>query len=100
MGAPEAPREGAVGGTAGGAREGAANGTAGEAEGKAEEPRDGAATPQRSAAVERACGEAGKILEMLRKGNRKKGRPMGRSMGALDEILHGQLKLLHIPRSA
>jgi hypothetical protein len=50
--------------------------------------------------VERASGEAGKILEMLRKRNRKDKRAMGRSMGALDEILHGKLKLLHIPRSA
>ena len=70
------------------------------AEGKAGMAREGATTAQHSAVVERACGEAGKILGTLRKRNRKKGRPVGRSMGALDEILHGKLKLLHIPRSA
>ena len=72
----------------------------GAAQGKEGTPREGAATHLRSAVVERACGEAGKILETLRKQNGKKGRSMGRSMGALDEILHGKLKLLHIPRSA
>ena len=84
---------------------GAAAGAAGKpreraAEGKVGVLREGAAKHQHSAVVKRACGEMGKILEMLRKGNRKKGRSMGRSMGALDEILHGKLKLLHIPRSA
>ena len=50
--------------------------------------------------VNGACGVAGKILESLKKRNLKAGRPMGRSMGALDEILHEKLKLLHVPRSA
>ena len=103
-GAQEAPRSGAAEG-----REASCEGEAtaaaevpreGEAEGKVGAPREGAATPQHAAVVERACGEAGKILEALCKGNRKKGRSMGRSMGALDEILHGKLKLLHSPRSA
>jgi hypothetical protein len=80
-GAPEAPREGA-------------------ARGKAEGAREGAATHLRSSVVESACGVAGKILETLRKRNRKEGRAMVRSMGALDEILHRKLKLLRIPRSA
>ena len=61
---------------------------------------EGAATPQYSAVVERACGAAGKILGELGKRNRKEGRNMRRSMGALDEILHAKLKLLHVPRSA
>ena len=59
-----------------------------------------AMTPRPNAMVVRACGEAGKVLATLQKRNGKKGRTMGRSMGALDEILHGKLKLLHIPRSA
>ena len=59
-----------------------------------------AMTPGLNAMVVRACGEAGKILETLRKRNRKKGRPLGRSMGSLDEILHEKLRLLHVPRSA
>jgi hypothetical protein len=57
-------------------------------------------TPRANVVVVRACEEAGNILATLRKRNGKTGRPMGRSMGALDEILHGKLKLLHIPRSA
>ena len=61
---------------------------------------ESAATPSQNAIIVRARGEAGKILGTLQKRNRKAGRPMGRSMGALDEILHGKLKLLHIPRSA
>ena len=61
---------------------------------------EGAMTPSQNATIMRACGEAGKILDSLQKQNRKKGRAMGRSMGALDEILHGKLKLLHVPRSA
>jgi regulator of protease activity HflC (stomatin/prohibitin superfamily) len=80
-GAPEASREGA-------------------AEGKVGVLREGAAKHQHSAVVKRACRETEKILEMLRKVNRKKRRSIGRSMGALDEILHEKLKLLHIPRSA
>ena len=59
-----------------------------------------ATNPNQSAIVVKAMGEAGKILGTLQKRNRKAGRPMGRSMGALDEILHGKLKLLHVPRSA
>ena len=59
-----------------------------------------AVIPGPNAMVVRACGEAGKILGTLQKRNRKAGRPMGRSMGALDEILHEKLKLLHVPRSA
>ena len=59
-----------------------------------------AMTQGQNAMVVRACGEARKILETLQKRNRKAGRAMGRSMGALDEILHGKLKLLHVPRSA
>ena len=63
-------------------------------------PGQNAGTPGQNAMVVRASGEAGKILETLRKRNRKKGRSMGRSMGSLDEVLHEKLKLLHIPRSA
>ncbi len=63
-------------------------------------PGQNTMTPRPNAMVAKACGEAGKILVTLRKRNGKKGRIMGRSMGALDEILHGKLKLLHIPRSA
>ena len=100
-GASEAPRSGAAEGAAEGEegtpREGAVEGVK---EGKAGAAREGVATSQHAAVVERACGEAGKILATLRKRNRKEGRPMGRSMGSLDEILHGKLKLLHIPRSA
>ena len=92
-GAQEAPRSGAAEGKEGMPHEGAAGGTL-------ETLREGAATHPHSDVVERAVGEAGKILGTLRKQNRKKGRAMGRSMGALDEILHGKLKLLHIPRSA
>jgi regulator of protease activity HflC (stomatin/prohibitin superfamily) len=78
------------------AAEAAAEGVAGAQE----TPREGAAMPIQNVIVKKACGEAGKILEMLRKGNRKSGRSVRRSMGAFDEILHGKLKLLHIPRSA
>ena len=88
-GKPEALREGAAGGVAGMRREGAAG-----------VRREGMATNLHSAAVARASVEAGQILGTLRKQNRKKGRPVRRSMGALDEILHGKLKLLRIPRSA
>ena len=56
--------------------------------------------PIQNAVVVKAMEEARKILGTLHKRNQKKGRPMGRSMGALDEILHGKLKLLHVPRSA
>ena len=75
------------------------------AEGKAGTAREGAAeegmpTLSQNPIIARAREEAGKILETLRKRNGKTERPMGRSMGALDEILHGKLKLLHIPRSA
>ncbi len=56
--------------------------------------------PNQNVVVVKATEEAGEILATLRKRNGKKGRVMGRSMGALDEILHGKLKLLHIPRSA
>ena len=104
IGASEMPHEGAAGvaetaGVTEATREGAAEASAG-ATATAEAPREGAATHLHSAVVERACGEAGKILGELRKRNRQKGRSMGRSMGALDEILYGKLKLLHIPRSA
>ncbi len=103
-GASEAPREGAAEGVREVPREGAAKGAREApregAAGVSLSPREGAVTHLHSAVVERASGEAGKILEKLRKRNRKDGRGMGRSMGALDEILHGKLNLLHIPRSA
>ena len=53
-----------------------------------------------NAVVAKACGKAGKILDTLRKRNGKEGRPMARSMGVLDEILHDTLQLLHVPQSA
>ena len=58
------------------------------------------AVPNHNAEIEKACGKAEKILDTLRKQNGKVGRPMGRSMGVLDEILHDTLRLLHVPRSA
>ena len=82
---PEMPRGSAGTGAAAGAAAGAVAGTV---------------ASNQNTVVERASGEAEKILGTLRKRNQKKGRAMGRSMGALDEILHGKLKLLHVPRSA
>ena len=95
--AVEAPTEGAVEAPQGSAAER----TAGELEVPHKDSADECMpTTGLNAIVSRACGEVGKILETLQKRNRKKGRHMGRSMGALDEILHGKLKLLHVPRSA
>ena len=95
-GAQKMPREGA----ATSAATSAAASVAGGKTGASEASRAGAAAHLLSAVVERACGETERTLGELQKRNRKKGRAMGRSMGALDEILHGKLKLLHIPRSA
>ena len=86
----------------------AAEATAEGVIGASEAPREGArkrtakgAPPVcYNAILERACGKAESILMTLRKRNQKRGRGMGRSLGALDEILHDKLKLLHQPRSA
>ena len=44
--------------------------------------------------------KAGKVLETLQKQNRVRGRPMRRSLSALDGLLHSQLRLLNISRCA
>ena len=111
--APKAPREDAAEGEAGastgaseGPREYAAEGvkcgasrTTDATSGTTGAAKESARNNQ-NVVVLKACEEAEKIVGALRKRNQKKGRPMGRSMGSLDEILHGKLKLLNVPRSA
>ena len=46
------------------------------------------------------CGKARKVLEELQKQNYARGRPMRRSLSALDGLLHSQLRLLNVPRCA
>ncbi len=46
------------------------------------------------------CERARKVLEALQKRNRSRGRPLRRSLSTLDVLLHSQLRLLNIPRSA
>ena len=46
------------------------------------------------------CEKARKVLEALQKQNRARGRPMQRSLSALDSLLHTQLRLLNVPRCA
>ena len=46
------------------------------------------------------CERARKVLEALQKQNRTRGRPMRRSLSALDGLLHTQLRLLNVPRCA
>ena len=46
------------------------------------------------------CEKARKVLEALQKQNHARGRPMRRSLSALDGLLHSQLRLLNVPRCA
>ncbi len=46
------------------------------------------------------CERAQKVLEALQQQNRARGRPMRRSLSALDGLLHTQLRLLNVPRCA
>ncbi len=46
------------------------------------------------------CERARKVLEALQRQNHVRGRPMRRSLSALDGLLHSQLQLLNAPRCA
>ncbi len=46
------------------------------------------------------CERARKVLGELQKRNHARGRPMRRSLSALDGLLHSQLRLLNVPRCA
>ena len=46
------------------------------------------------------CERARKVLEALLKQNQARGRPLRRSLSALDGLLHSQLRLLNVPRCA